>query len=146
MISQVRVVWGVRAEYGLPFRSFRIQIALHRRLWLNIRKHCIVTFLFPCPPLTQHNPLLITNLPQPLQPLLRRRHIPPLTQHRLNHDTSDFVRWDLLLEEEGEMGEAEFGEVGGGGVGVEVELGGVGEGGWVDAGLGRRYVSVGREG
>jgi hypothetical protein len=63
---------------------------------------------------TKDDSLLVTNLSQPLQPTLRGGNITTFTQYRLDHETSDFVCRDLLLEEQCQMREGQFSQVRGG--------------------------------
>lgn len=91
---------------------------------------------------TEDDPLLVADLSQALQPPLRRRDVPTLTQNGLDHNTSDLVCGDLLLEEQGQVGEGELGHLLDGSVGGDVELGSVGEGSGVNPGLIR--IVVGR--
>jgi len=89
----------------------------------------------PTAELTEDDSLLVANLPQALQPFLRSRHVTTLTEDGLDDDTSDLMSGDLLLEQEGEVGEGELGHLLDGGVGGNVELGSIREGSRVDSGL-----------
>lgn len=89
----------------------------------------------PTAELTEDDSLLVANLPQALQPFLRSGHVTTLTEDGLDDDTSDLVSGDLLLEQEGEVGEGELGHLLDGGVGRDVELGSIREGSRVDSGL-----------
>ena len=91
--------------------------------------------------LTEDDTFPITDLSQTLQPSLGRGNVPALSQYGLDDDTRDLVRRDLLLEQEGQVGEGEFGHLVDRGIGGDVQLGSVGERGGVDAGL---YTREGR--
>ena len=93
------------------------------------------------PGLTEDDTFPITDLSQTLQPSLGCGNVPALSQYGLDDDTRDLVRRDLLLEQEGQVGEGEFGHLVDRGIGGDVQLGSVGERGGVDAGL---YTREGR--
>jgi hypothetical protein len=102
---------------------------------MSIRFPERLTSAFSSRQLTKDDSLSVTDLPQSLQPSLRSRNVSTFTQDGLDDNTSDLVRWDLLLEEQRKVGQGEIGHVVDRGVGWDVELGCIGERSRVDSGL-----------